>query len=165
VKTGDRFEIPHEGETWTIVRSAIHEGPPFIADVSITAGKGPPTHFHADEDEVIEIFEGSVVFQMPDGPVTLEAGDRLTIPKGTRHSFKSGPDGFRGRGTYGGVLFEELVAQLAPGDKQGFVRMIQHARRTNWRGSRLTSPVLRGVLGIVAGIGWLFGIRPRAVGR
>jgi quercetin dioxygenase-like cupin family protein len=163
MKAGDRFEIPHEGETWTIVRSAIHEGPPFIVEVSIAAGKGPPSHVHADEDETMEIVEGSLILQMPDGPVTLKAGDAFTIPRGARHSFRAGPEGVRGRGTYSGSQFEELVAQLPPGDKKGFLRMILHARRTDWRGSRLTSPVLRGVLGVVAGVGWLFGVRARAV--
>ena len=160
MKAGDRFEIPHEGETWHIVRSAIHEGPPFVADVTIAAGKGPPWHFHADEDETIELTAGSVELTLPDRTVTLRAGDRFVIPKGTRHTFRSGPEGFSGRGSYDGRNFEELVAQLAPGDKKGFVRMVQHARRTNWRGSRITSPVLRGVLAVVAGVGRLMGIRP-----
>lgn len=163
MKAGDCFEIPHEGERWTIIRSAIQDGGSFVADVAIAAGKGPPWHVHAYEDEDVEIFEGSVTFFMPDGPHVLRAGDTLRIPAGTRHTFKSGPEGFRGRSVYNGRRFEELVAQLAPGDKRGFVRMIQHARRTNWDGSRLTSPVLRGVLGVVAVVGRLLGIRPRAV--
>ena len=163
MKTGDRFEIPHEGETWTIVRSAIHDGAPFIADVKIELGKGPPWHVHAHEDEVVEIFEGSLTLELPDGPKVLRAGDRFVIPKGTRHAFKSGPEGVRGRATYDGSHFEGLVAQLPPGDKWGFVRMIQHARRTGWIGSRLTNPALRGMLAVVAGIGWIAGVRPRDV--
>lgn len=163
MKAGDTFHIPHEGERWTIVRSAIHEGGEFVADVEIEGNKGPPWHFHPHEDEVISIFEGSVTFQFPDKTVTLRAGDRYTIPSGTRHTFKSGPEGFRGRGVYNGRRFEELVAQLAPGDKRGFVRMIQHSRRTNWAGSTLTSPILRGVLAVVAGVGALLGVRPTPV--
>jgi quercetin dioxygenase-like cupin family protein len=163
MKSGDHFEIPHEGETWTIVRSAIHDGPPFIADVAIAAGKGPPTHFHPHEDEELEVFEGSVTFYFEDGPKTLRAGDRLTIRAGTRHRFKAGPDGVRARGSYSGARFEGLIAQLPPGDKRGFVRMIQHARHTRWSGSRLTSPVLRAILAVVGGIGWLCGVRRRDV--
>lgn len=163
MRTGDTFEIPHEGETWTIVRSAIHDGPPFIVDVYFAPRKGPPMHSHPHEEEVIEVFEGSVIFQFPDGPKTLRAGDRFTIPAGMRHCFKAGPDGFRGRATYSGARFEELVAQLPPGDKRGFVRMAQHGRHTDWVGSRITSPVLRGVLAVIAGIGWVCGVRRREV--
>lgn len=163
MKAGDQFHIPHEGERWTIVRSAIHDGGDFIADVAIEGKKGPPMHLHEHEDEAIEIFEGTVTFFMPDGPVTLRAGDTLMIPRGTRHTFKSGPDGFRGRATYNGRRFEELIAQLQPGDKRGFVRMVQHMRRTNWTGSRLTNPLLRGFLAIVGAFGSLMGIRPRSI--
>lgn len=163
MKAGDRFEIPHEGETWTIVRSSIHEGGEFIAELEIEAGKGPPMHFHADEDEVIELLEGSATFFMPDGPVTVRAGDRLVIPAGTKHSFKSGPEGFRGRASYSGRKMEEIVAQLQPGDKKGFVRMAQHLRHTKWAGSRITSPAIRAFLSVIALGGSLFGIRPRSV--
>lgn len=163
MQAGDRFEIPHEGETWTIVRSSIHEGGEFVAEVAFEPGKGPPRHFHADEDEVIEIFEGSVTFAMPDGPVTLRAGDRLVITAGTPHTFKSGPEGFRGRASYSGRKMEEIVAQLHPGDKRGFVRMAQHMRRTKWAGTRITNPVVRAFLATIAVGGALFGIRPRPV--
>jgi hypothetical protein len=161
MKTGDRFEIPHEGETWTIIRSAIHDGPPFIADAEIAAGKGPPTHFHPHEDEVLEVFEGSVILKLPGRTVTIRAGESVAIPKGTPHSFKAGPDGLRGRSTYDGVHFEGLVAQLMPGDKAGFIRMVLHARRTGWAGSRIANPVLRGLVTTIAGVGWLFGVRPK----
>ena|SRR5688572_3065820 len=163
MKTGDRFDIPHEGESWHIVRSAIHDGPPFIADVTIAAGKGPPTHFHEHEDEVIEVFEGSVTFFMPDGPHEVKAGERFTIPRGTPHSFKTGAQGMRGRGVYDGVHFEGFVAQLPPGDKKGFIRLAQHATATNWIGSRLTSPLLRAFFHVLGKGGWLFGVRRRIV--
>jgi mannose-6-phosphate isomerase-like protein (cupin superfamily) len=165
MKAGDVFHIPHEGEHWTIVRSAIESGGgEFIADLRMAAGRdGPPFHFHPREDEVVEVFEGSITFFMPDGNVTIRRGETLRIPAGTRHTFKVGPDGVRGRGTYNGRQFEELVAQLMPGDKKGFVRMAQHCRRTNWSGSRMTSPAIRGMLHAIAIVGGAFGIRPRAV--
>jgi hypothetical protein len=124
---------------------------------------GPPFHFHPAEDEVIEVHEGSIIVFMPDGPVTVRAGETFRIPAGTRHTFKTGHDGLRGRGTYNGRQFEELVAQLMPGDKKGFVRMAQHARRTRWAGSRMTNPMVRGMLHAIAIVGGMFGIRPRAV--
>jgi mannose-6-phosphate isomerase-like protein (cupin superfamily) len=165
LKAGDEIHIPHEGEHWTIVRSAIAEGNgEFIADLEMDANRsGPPFHVHPHENERIEVFAGSVTFFMPDGPVVLRAGDTFTIPAGTRHTFKIGPEGLRARGSYNGPRFEELVTQLAPGDKKGFVRMAQHCRATNWAGSRITSPAVRGLLAVVALGGRMFGIRRRLV--
>jgi cupin superfamily acireductone dioxygenase involved in methionine salvage len=37
--------------------------------------------------------EGSIVFHLPDGDVTLGAGDRLDVPPGTEHAATVGPDG------------------------------------------------------------------------
>lgn len=162
MKAGDEFHIPHEGEHWKILRSAIHEGGDFISEMRMDANKeGPPFHVHAHEDELVEVVEGSITFFMPEGPVTLKAGDTLRIPAGTRHTFKVGPEGVRGRGTYNGPHFEAVVAQLMPGDKKGFIRMAQHLRRTGWAGSRLTNPAIRAVLVVMAVVGSVFGIRPR----
>ena len=36
MKAGDVIDIPHEGEHWTIVRSSIHEGGDFIAELRTT---------------------------------------------------------------------------------------------------------------------------------
>lgn len=164
MKAGDEFGIPHEGEHWKIVRSAIESGGgDFIADLEMGPNReGPPFHIHAHEDELFDVTEGSVIVFMPDGPVTVRAGETLRIPAGTRHTFKSGPEGLRARGTYNGRRFEELVAQMMPGDKKGFVRMAQHLRRTNWAGSRITNPAIRGVLIALAVAGRVVGIRPRA---
>ncbi len=165
LKTGDEIHIPHEGEHWKIVRSAIEQGGgEFIAELEMGPDReGPPFHYHPHEDEHDEVTAGSVTFFLPDGPVTLKPGDTLTIPAGTRHTFKTGPDGLRGIGRYNGRHFEELVSQLVPGDKKGFVRMAQHLRATNWAGSRMTSPAVRGFLSVVALGGRVFGIRPRPV--
>jgi len=165
MKAGDTIEIPHENERWTIVRSAIESGGgDFVADLEMPANaSGPPTHAHMHEDEDIEVFAGSVTYFMPNGPVTVKAGETFRIPAGTPHTFKIGPDGVRARGRYNGRRFEELVAQLAPGDKRGFVRMAQHARRTKHVGSRMQSPLVRALLAVIAGVGWVVGIRPRPV--
>jgi mannose-6-phosphate isomerase-like protein (cupin superfamily) len=165
MKAGDEIHIPHEGEHWKIVRSAIEEGGgEFIADLEMDPNRdGPPFHVHPHEDELIEVFAGSVVFFLPDGPVTVRAGESLRIPAGTKHTFKIGPEGLRARGRYNGRRFEEVVAQLVPGDKRGFVRMAQHLRRTGWAGSKLTNPGIRAMLAVIATVGSLIGIRPRPV--
>lgn len=165
MKAGDEFSIPHEGEHWKVVRSAIESGGgDFVTEIRMEPdGDGPPFHVHAHEDELCEVLDGSVTFFMPDGEVTLRAGDTLRIPAGTRHTFKVGPNGVRARGTYNGRHFEELVAQLMPGDKRGFVRMAQHLRRTGWAGSRITNPAIRAMLTTIAVVGRVVGIRPRPV--
>jgi Cupin domain len=163
MKAGDVIDIPHEGEHWTIIRSSIHEGGDFIVELRMSPNKGgPPFHVHEHEDEVWEVLDGSVIAMMPDGEHTVRAGERWVIPKGTKHTFKIGPDGLHARGSYNGPRFEAIVAQLAPGDKKGFIRMAQHLRRTRWAGSRLTNPLIRGMLVAMGLVGSVFGIRPHA---
>jgi quercetin dioxygenase-like cupin family protein len=161
VKAGDVIDIPHEGERWEIERIATAEDPPFVVLVVLQPGKGPPGHEHAFEHEDMEVVEGSLLLKLPSGPITLAAGERLRVERGTPHSFRAGPDGVKVRCSYDGHHFQGGVAQLAPGDKAGFVRMILHGRRTGWAGSRLTNPLLGAVLHIIGGVGWLLGIRPR----
>jgi quercetin dioxygenase-like cupin family protein len=165
MKAGDSFYIPHEGERWTVVRSAIESGGgDFIADVEMEKNHGgPPRHVHDHEDERCEVLGGSVTFIMPGGPVLLKAGDRLHIPAGTLHTFKVGPDGVKLRASYTGRRMEDVVAQLAPGDKKGFFRMAQHLRRTNYIGSNIKGVGIRAFLAVLAVIGTLVGIRPRPV--
>ena len=61
-----------------------------------TWGNGPhdryAEHRHA-YDKVLVAQSGSIVFEVPDGPVELRAGDRLELPSGTPHAAMVGPDG------------------------------------------------------------------------
>lgn len=49
-------------------------------------------HQH-DYHKVLFCVEGSIVFHTPEGDFMLEAGDRLDLPPGTRHSATVGEDG------------------------------------------------------------------------
>ncbi len=50
------------------------------------------SHDHA-YDKVIVVASGSITFGLPDGPVSLEVGDRLELPAGTAHDAHVGPNG------------------------------------------------------------------------
>ena len=43
-------------------------------------------HAHADEDELFFVLQGTLVIQLEDGAVTLQAGEMTVIPKGVRHN-------------------------------------------------------------------------------
>ncbi len=49
-------------------------------------------HTH-DRDKLLFCIEGSIVFDTPDGEISMTPGDRLDLPGGTRHSAVVGPDG------------------------------------------------------------------------
>jgi uncharacterized protein YjlB len=58
------------------------------------AGDRYAAHSHAYE-KVLYCVEGSITFRLEDegGEIHLEAGDRMVLPAGTRHSALVGPGG------------------------------------------------------------------------
>ena len=42
-------------------------------------------HHHADEDELFLVVEGSLVIELRDGAIELEAGELAVIPRGVEH--------------------------------------------------------------------------------
>jgi mannose-6-phosphate isomerase-like protein (cupin superfamily) len=50
------------------------------------------SHAHV-YDKVIVVASGSITFGLADGPVALDAGDRLELPGGTSHDALVGPAG------------------------------------------------------------------------
>lgn len=50
---------------------------------------GPPIHFHPSQEEVFFIQQGELQVYKKDQWVTLKAGDTLTIPKKTPHTYKN----------------------------------------------------------------------------
>lgn len=58
-----------------------------VVEASVPPGSGPPPHVHPDADEAYFVQSG--VLEVLDGEETLsvEAGDFVFIPKGTRHRF------------------------------------------------------------------------------
>src|SRR5215207_6025207 len=59
-------------------------------------GNGPGDRYAAHEhgyDKVIVVASGSIEFGLADGPLALEAGDRLELPASTVHDAVVGPEG------------------------------------------------------------------------
>lgn len=50
---------------------------------------GPPEHFHPNYEERFEVVEGEFVFTVDGEPTTLSAGEELTVPAGTPHTFRN----------------------------------------------------------------------------
>ncbi len=50
---------------------------------------GPPIHAHPDQDEIIRVVEGELEVYRKDQWLVLKAGDSVTIPKKTAHSYRS----------------------------------------------------------------------------
>ncbi|TQV82595.1 cupin domain-containing protein [Exilibacterium tricleocarpae] len=42
-------------------------------------------HEHPDTDEVFLVIEGSMAIRLPDGEVSLAAGEMFVVPRGVRH--------------------------------------------------------------------------------
>ncbi|MDH5589372.1 MAG: cupin domain-containing protein [Gemmatimonadota bacterium] len=42
-------------------------------------------HAHDDEDELFVVLRGTLVIEMEDGGVTLDAGQAFVVPRGVRH--------------------------------------------------------------------------------
>lgn len=50
---------------------------------------GPPIHFHPTQEETFHILQGKLEVYKQDRWITLKAGDLLTIPAKTPHSYKN----------------------------------------------------------------------------
>lgn len=57
-------------------------------------GDAYPSHAH-DYRKLLCCLEGSIVFHLPDGDVSLRPGDRMVVEPGLRHSACVGSDGVR----------------------------------------------------------------------
>lgn len=84
------FSQPITGEwVFGLVSSAQSAGE-FERGVGIfpPGNAGPPEHFHPLYDEHFELLQGEFVFKINGNERTAKAGEKLTIPKGTPHTFR-----------------------------------------------------------------------------
>ena len=65
---------------------------------------GPPEHFHPTYDEHFELVRGDFVFRIGGQERPASAGESLTVPKGTAHTFRCVGE------THGVVIVETLPA-------------------------------------------------------
>ena len=49
---------------------------------------GPPEHYHATSAEAFDVRRGTVEFSLDGATRTVTAGERFTVPTGTRHTFR-----------------------------------------------------------------------------
>lgn len=161
LRSGERFEIPHEGETWLVLSTAEEGG--FEIELTLARGAGPPMHCHDHEAEEMEVLSGRLGCVLDGQRSELGAGERLVIPAGCPHRIWGASDEpVRLRTRYGGAEFQALVAELAPGDRRGFLRMARLSVPSGWAGSRPTQAPVRGLLRALAAVGGLMGVRARA---
>ena len=67
--------------------------------------EGPPLHEHSEQDEVFTVIEGELFAQVGDKKLTLKAGESVTFPKHTPHTYANKSDNiciFKYRLTPGG---------------------------------------------------------------
>jgi quercetin dioxygenase-like cupin family protein len=50
-------------------------------------GSGPPRHVHHNEDEIIHVVEGEVLFWLDGETFMRSAGDTVFVPRGKEHAF------------------------------------------------------------------------------
>ena len=105
---------------WTILASASITGGSFelFQEVRTTRG-GPPPHVHRERDEAFYVLEGRYTFIRGEHELTLEPGEFIFVPRGTRHHFRTlmapsktlifvAPAGLE-------AFFREMGAQLVSG--------------------------------------------------
>jgi quercetin dioxygenase-like cupin family protein len=61
----------------------------FQFEAIVPPGGGPPPHIHRAEDETFYLIEGSLELHLGEKVVMAKAGDFVSFPKGTAHSFKN----------------------------------------------------------------------------
>ncbi len=65
-----------------------------------------PNHYHKHIKETFFVIKGDVRMRIGDGVVDMRAGDKLTMPPGTWHTFTSD----------GGAIIEEVTTRQVEGD-------------------------------------------------
>jgi mannose-6-phosphate isomerase-like protein (cupin superfamily) len=85
---------------------------------------GPPAHFHTAFSETFEVLEGELTLRVGDRTARLGEGERLVIPPGCLHTFRSDVDRpvrFRGTIEPGSAEFENCARISFGLAREGFV--------------------------------------------
>jgi mannose-6-phosphate isomerase-like protein (cupin superfamily) len=76
--------------------------------LTVLPGQVCPNHFHEHIKETFFVIKGDVEMRIGDETVEMRAGDKLTMPPGTWHSFTSDH----------GAIIEEVTTRQVEGDSQ-----------------------------------------------
>lgn len=72
----------------TLKTATGEDGAMSIVEFVAPRGFGPPLHLHHDEDELLLVMEGEVVFRWGDNELTATDGGMAYLPNGVPHSFQ-----------------------------------------------------------------------------
>ncbi len=154
----DEVIRPTPYETLRCIRSA-QQGGPFVFELELApGGKGPPRHYHEDQEEIVEMLEGEIVFRVGSYERRLGPGGRLVLRPGEVHTFynPSRTTPARARVT-AGPSFERFIAQPSLTAKLMYLVYVDPAA------SRMVNPLVRAAARVIALAGKLRGVRLRDV--
>jgi mannose-6-phosphate isomerase-like protein (cupin superfamily) len=113
--TGDTLTMP-DRTSFLIIESAAESGGKRIEfEITMPPGaQGPPKHLHPRQDERWSVIEGELALFVNDGWRTLGAGESLSIPPSTIHTFRNrSPGDVRFRDIHEPALdFQEYIEEL-----------------------------------------------------
>ncbi len=90
LRAGQGKSIWVVGDLYTILASCEDTGGAYaLIRAEVPPQSGPPAHVHHREDEAFYILEGKVLFEADGRTMEAAAGSWVTLPRGTRHSFKN----------------------------------------------------------------------------
>jgi quercetin dioxygenase-like cupin family protein len=78
------------GDLYTILASGDDTNRAYaLIEATVPPGGGPPSHVHRREDEAFYVLEGELAFQADGRDIAATAGAWVTLPKGSRHTFRN----------------------------------------------------------------------------
>src|SRR5262249_22038584 len=97
-KAGQILKNPRNGDQTIFYQTAQDTGGVLVQFEEWRSAEfaGPPAHIHLHQQESFEVLEGTARIQVRGKDHLLQAGDRLTVPAGTSHTWgNGGPDQVR----------------------------------------------------------------------
>jgi quercetin dioxygenase-like cupin family protein len=78
------------GDLYTILAAGEDTGGAYaLLHAVVPPGGGPPPHVHRREDEAFFVLEGDLTFQADGRTFPAAPGSWITLPKGSRHTFRN----------------------------------------------------------------------------
>ncbi len=84
----DRDEGDHRHFFNHLATTKVDDGPMTVVEFTAPRGFGPPLHVHDDEDEIMVVLDGEIVFRSGDTEQIGRTGATVYLPHGVPHSFQ-----------------------------------------------------------------------------